>query len=305
MDRFPKSVRCALLFVALLLLRSDIVHLEFEEPTESHEALEWFLFQREYPFESFPVDARREAFAALPRSFDSLDAPAPVWRSVGPAPTQTRFTGTGPASGRIDALAVSPADPKIVLAGGESGGIWRSEDGGATFKPVTDDQVDLNIGTIVFSKSNPEVVYAGMGNLLYLGTGMLKSVDSGLTWNRVSNGTLPAPGNARSLLVDPGDPNHLFAGLYSYTVTSTNQRFAGGIFVSTDGAVSWRNLLPGLPTDLVFDPNDSKILYAAMPRVDRTGMSPGIYKSTDQGQTWARVLASPYTTTNTMKVAVA
>src|SRR5262245_58741476 len=111
MGRLTKSVRYVLLSVALLLLRSDIVHLELEEPTESHEALEWFLFQREYPFQSIPVDARREAFDGLPRSFDSLDAPGPVWRSVGPAPTQTRFTGTGPASGRIDALAVSPADP--------------------------------------------------------------------------------------------------------------------------------------------------------------------------------------------------
>jgi photosystem II stability/assembly factor-like uncharacterized protein len=304
MGLLPKSVRCALVFVALLLLRSDIVHLEFEEPTESHEALEWFLFQREYPFESVPVEARREAFEALPRSFESLDVPGAVWKSVGPAPTLTRFTGTGPASGRIDALAVSPADPRIVLAGGESGGIWRSTDGGTTFQPVTDDQVDLNIGTIVFSKSNPEIVYAGMGNLLYLGTGILKSMDGGLTWNRVSNGTLPAPGNARSLLVDPFDSNHLFAGLYSYAVTSTNQRFAGGIFVSTDGAVSWRNLLPGLPTDLVFDPNDSKTLYAAMQRVDRNGFTPGIYRSTDQGQTWSQVLPSPFTINSAMKVAV-
>jgi len=304
MGLFQKSVRYAVLFIALLLLRSDIVHLEFEEPTESHEALEWFLFQREYPFDSISVEARRAAFEALPRTFESLDVPGPVWKSVGPAPTLTRFAGTGPASGRIDALAASPADPNIVLAGGESGGIWRSTDGGATFAPVTDDQVDLNIGTIVFSKSNPEVVYAGMGNLLYLGTGILKSMDSGVTWNRVSNGTLPAPGNARSLLVDPNDPNHLFAGLYSFAVTTTNQRFAGGVFVSTDGAVSWRNLLPGLPTDLVFDPNDSKILYAAMQRVDRSGLTPGVYRSIDQGQTWAQLVSSPYTTTGAMKVAI-
>jgi len=66
MGLFPKSVRYAVLFVALLCLRSDIVHLEFEEPTESHEALEWFLFQREYPFDSISVEARRVAFEALP-----------------------------------------------------------------------------------------------------------------------------------------------------------------------------------------------------------------------------------------------
>jgi hypothetical protein len=74
-----------------------------------------------------------------------------------------RFLGL--TSGRVNAIAVSPANPSLVLAGSSTGGIWRSTDSGESFVPVSDDQVDLTVGSIVFSRSNPIIAYAGMGDM--------------------------------------------------------------------------------------------------------------------------------------------
>jgi hypothetical protein len=70
----------------------------------------------------------------------------------------------GLTNGRLNTIAISPADPKLVLTGASTGGIWRSTDGGETFVPVSDDQVDLAVGSIAFAWSDPNVVYAGMGD---------------------------------------------------------------------------------------------------------------------------------------------
>src|SRR5262249_41901939 len=101
----------------------------------------------------------------------------------------------GLTSGRINAIAVSPANDQLVLVGSATGGIWRSLDGGTTFIPVTDNQVDLAIGSIAFSKSNPQIIYAGMGDPYnsYIGSGVLKSTNGGESWVRINNDSLPTP----------------------------------------------------------------------------------------------------------------
>ncbi|HMG33495.1 MAG TPA: hypothetical protein VKM94_06135, partial [Blastocatellia bacterium] len=167
---------------------------------------DWFSFQRSYPTGTIPTDARRVAWqqlqdrlrreAAGPRITSDLSpAASNAWRSIGPSPTLPYFGNIGLCSGRINTIAVSPSDSRVVLIGGATGGIWRSNDSGATFNPVSDDHVDLAVGSIAFSKTNPSIVYAGMGdpNQPYLGTGVLKSIDGGQSWTRISNGSLPAP----------------------------------------------------------------------------------------------------------------
>src|SRR2546427_5611561 len=94
----------------------------------------WFLFQRTYPFGSIPVNARRAAWESRPlrgkgeAQFESVTTP--VWQSLGPTPTLPYFQNFGFNSGRINALAVSPTDANVILAGASTGGIWRSTDGG-------------------------------------------------------------------------------------------------------------------------------------------------------------------------------
>jgi photosystem II stability/assembly factor-like uncharacterized protein len=155
--------------------------------------------------------------------------------------------------------------------------------------PVSDDQVDLGLGSIAFSPSNPQIVYAGMGDVYYgsfLGTGVLKSTDGGNTWSRINNQTLPTPGITSKIAVDLLDPNRVYLAQNAGRAPDGNV-YSSGFWLSTDGGVSWTQTLPGLATDLALHPTDPMVLYLSMARVDRSGNpSPGLYRSTDRGNSW-------------------
>src|SRR5262249_1086781 len=153
------------------------------------------------------------------------------------------------------------------------------------FVEVTDDQVDLAVGSIAFSNSDPSIVYAGMGSgNAYLGTGILKSTDAGRTWNRVDS-ALPSPAETVGLLVDPVDPNHL--SLPQWGDLRNGTVVASGFWTAMDGGVTWAQKFNGLSRALVRHPTNPQILYLAMTRVDRIANAPaGLYKSVDSGNTW-------------------
>src|SRR5262249_11303674 len=217
------------------------------------------------------------------------------------------FGNMGHCSGRINTIAVSPSDSRIVLIGAATGGIWRSNDGGNSFTPVSDDQVDLAVGSISFARSNPSTVYAGMGDPTqgYLGSGVLKSMDGGSSWSRVSNSTLPAPGSISKIEVDPSDANRVYAAQYSKQ--TGNVAVSGGVYVSTDGGVSWSKKLGGAARDLVVDPGNQRNLYAGISTIDPAADPPlGLYRSTDRGVTWSNVFNGPvYNTTQRRDIRVA
>ncbi len=84
-------------------------------------------------------------------------------------------------------MAVDPRDGNVVYAGTASGGVWKTVDGGVNWKPLTDDQPSLSIGSLVLDKNNPSTIYAGTGDRSYNnaccdGAGILKSTDAGATW---------------------------------------------------------------------------------------------------------------------------
>jgi photosystem II stability/assembly factor-like uncharacterized protein len=201
---------------------------------------------------------------------------------------------------------VSPVNNQLILIGGATGGIWRSVDGGTTFVPTSDTQADLAVQSIAFSPSTPTTVYAGMGDTdgFYLGTGVLKSTDSGLTWTRINNATLPSPGTTAKLEVDPTDSNRVYLAQYAQ-LGSNGGFFSSGFYRSTDGGVSWSKTLPGLPRDLVINPGSSQTLYLAMRRVDDGVNLPGLYRSTDGGVSWNRIYTTPYDSNATFDVSVA
>jgi photosystem II stability/assembly factor-like uncharacterized protein len=280
---------------------------EFEGDAEKRE--EWFMYQRTYPFDKIPDEARRRAWLSRPAESSSFSqAAAQSWRSIGPKPTTSAFMSNwNLTSGRINAVAVSPANSQIVLVGSATGGIWRSTDGGTNFVPVSDTQVDIAVGSIVFAQSDPNIVYAGMGDKAsgYLGSGVLKSTDAGQTWMRVSNTTLPSPGLISQVQVDPTNPNRVYVA--QYALRSGNSLFSSGFFYSTDGGVNWTRPIGGLARDLVRHPTEPMTLFLAMGRVDSgqpitTG---GILKSIDGGVTWTRIYTTPTATASNIKVAVA
>ncbi|MEK6302476.1 MAG: hypothetical protein AABO41_17330 [Acidobacteriota bacterium] len=259
---------------------------------------DWFYFQRTYPSTALPRDARRAAWNARKRFEINSVQPAASdrWQAIGPAPTVPAYSGNwGLTSGRINAVAVSPSNPHVVIAGSSTGGIWRSSNDGNSFAPVSDDQVDLAVGSISFSKSNPSVVYAGMGDTKagYLGSGVLKSTDEGRSWSRVSNSSLPSPGTISKIEVDPENANRVYVAQYSKL--SGAKVTSSGLYVSTDGGVNWTRLFAGAPRDVAIDPADSRKLYLGLSRIDAAADPAfGLYRSTDRGSTWSVVFTAQF-----------
>ena len=140
---------------------------EFESDAERRE--DWFMSKRMYPFAELPAEARRQAWLSRPADASGLDETGRTtnveWQSIGPKPTTSYFPGNwGLTSGRINAIAVAPSNPELVLIGAATGGVWRSTDGGINFAPTSDNQVDLAVGSIAFAPSDNSIVYAGMGD---------------------------------------------------------------------------------------------------------------------------------------------
>ncbi len=275
----------------------------FEDDAEGR--AEWFTFKRAFPSGGVPAEARRRAWEAAralkPKARPGVRADAAaaerlVWAPIGPKPTAlvTVSKNWGGTSGRINAVAVSPADTRVVLVGSSTGGIWRSADGGNTFAPVSDNQVDLPVAWLAFAPSDPSIVYAGMGDIdsTYLGSGVLKSTDAGRTWLRVSNSTLP-DGVAARLEVDPADPQRVYLAQYITKSRSTNATAASGLFVSTDGGVNWTRTLTAQVRDLALHPTNPQVLYATVAQrasaPTEAGAPSGLYRSADAGRTWSLV----------------
>ncbi len=277
----------------------------------------WFLTQRLYPFDSLPENARRNAFAFMQREqrrqAETRDgialAATPAWQAIGPFPTHSAYFGNwGHTSGRINAVAVSPINARLILIGSATGGIWRSTNGGTTFTPVSDDQVDLAVGSIAFAQNNPSIVYAGMGDTKasYLGSGVLKSTDEGRSWSRVSNNSLPTPGTIGRLEVDPVNPNRLYVAQYS-RLDKEKGRLASGLYVSNDGGVNWTKTYQGWARDVLISPTNRQVIYMGVAnRFPHTDTQPsGLYRSTDSGQTWTSLLTQPFDPQRTLDVRVA
>ena len=290
----------------LLALRRAPSILSGAPKTESQLSIEddiegrgdWFTFQRIYPSNSIPTDARLRAWQSRTHyQLDSLIIPqaAKTWHPIGPSPTvSTWYPFWGATSGRVNSISVSPSNPNLVLIGSSTGGIWRSTDGGDSFVPVSDDQVDLAVGSLAFSKSNPSLAYAGMGDtkLGYLGSGVLKSTDEGKTWRRVSNTSLPSPGTIAKLEIDPSNPDKLYVAQYSRL--AGGKITSSGVCLSVDGGVNWKRVLAGAPRDVVIHPGDSQVVYAGLSQIDKDADPPlGLYRSTDAGTTWSNLFTTP------------
>lgn len=273
---------------------------EGEEDDDPDGRANWFMYQRMYPFEEkFPEDGRRRAFDEVMARGEGFgpNEVGTTWMPIGPAPQTSAFPNNGGfTSGRINAIAVSSTDNQIVLIGSASGGIWRSTNGGTTFTPVSDTQADLAVGAIGFAPSDGNIVYAGMGDLDngYFGTGVLKSTDAGATWTRVNSTGFPDRGNCTGVKVDPTDPDKVFVTQYNFSNPATGGTFISGVYLSTNGGVTWTNVLSSLASDIAFHPTNPQIVYAGIRF--RSNAVPGLYRSTDGGSTWARVYDSPYTT---------
>ena len=201
-----------------------------------------------------------------------------------------RFLGTY-RGGRITTVAGIPGQPNIYYAGTPNGGVWKTTDGGATWKPIFDAVGVASIGALAIALSNPNIIYVATGEQ-GRGHGVFKSTDAGATWNAAG---LADEHYLSSILVDPKDPEIVVAGAFG----SSEKSEPRGLFKTTDGGKSWTRTLadvddPQGVADIARSPENANILYAALnpARGEPAGHElPGesrIYISTDEGSSWKR-----------------
>jgi photosystem II stability/assembly factor-like uncharacterized protein len=212
------------------------------------------------------------------------------WRSIGP------FRG-----GRVLAVSGVVGNAHTYYFGGVGGGVWKSTDGGLTWRPVTDKVKDMapSIGSLAVATSDPNIVYAATGEAcirgnIISGNGVYKSTDSGKTWSFAGLKDTHAIGR---IIVHPKNPDIAFVAALGHPFGPNAER---GIFRTTDGGKNWTKVLykdentGGI--DIAFDPSNPSILFAGLWQARRSpwgmdsgGPGSGLYRSSDGGSTWKRL----------------
>lgn len=215
------------------------------------------------------------------------------WRSIGPA-----------RGGRSQAVAGSAARPMEYYFGATGGGVWKTTDGGLTWRPVSDGFFKTSsVGAIAVAESNPDIVYVGMGETqlrgnVIQGDGVYKTTDGGRTWTHMGLEKTMAIGRIR---VHPQNPDIVYVAALGDPYKSTPDR---GVYKSTDGGKTWTRVLfrdeKTGAVDLVLDPKSPDTIYAGLWEVFRTphslssgGPGSGLFKSTDGGNTWTELTKNP------------
>ncbi|MBT8219028.1 MAG: glycosyl hydrolase, partial [Bacteroidia bacterium] len=210
------------------------------------------------------------------------------------------FESIGPTvfSGRVVDIDVHPEDPSIFYVAYASGGLWKTENNGMSFKPIFDNEVVMTLGDIAVNWEN-NIIWVGTGEnnssrSSYAGVGMYKSMDEGKTWEYKG---LPESHHIGRIILDPQDPNTAIVGVLGHLYSPNPER---GVYKTTDGGDSWTQTLSvndnSGAIELISDPNDSNILYVGMWERTRrawnfveSGVGTGIYKSSDNGDTWTKI----------------
>ena len=203
-----------------------------------------------------------------------------------------RAIGPAVMGGRIaDINAVRVGERLTIYIGSASGGVWRSRDGGTTFKPVFDKQPTQSIGSIAIDPSDSKTVWVGTGeswvrNSVSVGTGVYRSHDEGDTWESMG---LKDSEHVSRILIDPKNGNTVYACALGHLWNSNTER---GVYKTTDGGKTWNKILYRNDStgcaEMAMDPQDSSVIYAAMWDVRREpwnfrsgGPGGGMFKSTD------------------------
>src|SRR3984957_7679288 len=214
------------------------------------------------------------------------------WRGIGPAAT----------GGRIADLAVvqSAGQADIIYVATTTGGVFKSVNAGISFAPIFDHAgAMMSTGAIAVGPSNPTIVWLGTGEAdnrqsSSWGDGVYKSLDSGATWQKMG---LADTRHIGKIVIHPSDPNTVYVGAVGHLWGSNSER---GVFKTTDGGKTWKRILYKDENtgaiDLVMDPKNPDLLYAAMYQRQRKGWGyngggpgSGIFRTMDGGASWTEL----------------
>ena len=236
------------------------------------------------------AESKPGSTAAAPEKKDKKDPFKGLeFRNIGPAMT----------SGRVSDIAIHPNDHDIWYVAVGSGGLWKTTNAGTTWQPVFEKEASYSVGCVTIDPSHPEIVWVGSGENVGgrhvgFGDGVYRSLDAGASWKRMG---LDASEHIGKIVVDPKNSNVVYVAAQGPLWSGGGDR---GLYKTTDGGASWNRVLSGGPytgvTDVVMDPRDSNVLYAATHQRLRTvaalidgGPESAIHKSVDGGKTWRKL----------------
>jgi len=204
----------------------------------------------------------------------------------------------GPAlmSGRIIDMEVHPTNAQVIYTGTAGGGVWKSNDGGASYSPIFDNHIQ-SIGQVAVDPNDPDqTIWVGTGeiwtrNSVSIGDGLYRTKDGGNNWEKIG---FENSERISGIEIHPENSNVVYVSVLGALWSDSDER---GIYKTTDGGKTWKNILSinaGTgAADFVMDPNNPDVLYAAMWEHRRTawdfnsgGTGSGLYKSIDGGATW-------------------
>src|SRR6058998_1153719 len=215
-----------------------------------------------------------------------------------------RNIGSAAMSGRVAAIAAVKEDGRLtVYLGAASGGVWKSSNGGTTFKPVFDKESAQSIGAVAIDPQAPKTIWAGTGeawtrNSVSIGTGIYKSTDGGDSWTNMG---LQNSERIAKIIIDPKNSDTVYACVPGRLWSDSEDR---GVYKTTDGGKSWNKILKGVNLStgcsmISMNPQDSKVLFAGMWDFRRKGWTfrsggenatapsgSGFFQTTDGGATW-------------------
>ena len=211
---------------------------------------------------------------------------------------KARHIGPAVMSGRITSIDASNTNPLLVYVGSASGGVWKSTNGGTTFKDVFKDEVQI-IGAVALDQNDNDLVWIGTGepwtrNSISIGNGIYKSTNGGEKWQNVG---LINSNHIAEIIINPENSNEVYVAALGNVWAPNEER---GVFKTTDGGLSWSKILFVSETtgcsDLAVDPDNPQLIYAAMwdflrkPYTFRSGgKGSGLYRTSDGGFNWEKV----------------
>ncbi len=233
------------------------------------------------------------SFAAAPLRADDIVIDSDALGGVAP-----RCIGPATMGGRIAALDAHQGDKLTIWAGAAGGGVWKSADGGVTFKPVFD-KYTQSIGAIAIDHAHPQTVWVGTGeswtrNSVSAGDGVYKTTDGGQSWTKMG---LATSERIATIAIDPTNSDVVYVAATGRLWSDGGER---GLYKTTDGGKTWTCVLPGDArtgcSDVSLDPKNPRVVFAGMWSFRRTGWSfasggtgSGLFRSTDGGATWTRL----------------
>jgi photosystem II stability/assembly factor-like uncharacterized protein len=208
---------------------------------------------------------------------------------------EARWLGPGTMSGRISAIEGVNEDGKTIYVGTAGGGIWKTTNAGASFKPVFDKYCQ-SIGAIAIDQKNPKIIYVGTGesnmrNSVSIGNGLYRSSDAGENWTKIG---LDSTEHISRIIIDPKNSDIIYVAAPGPLWSDGSNR---GLYKSTDAGKTWSKILyvdekTGC-ADIAVDPENTNIIYATTWQFRRQpysfnsgGPGSGIHKSVDGGKSW-------------------